>query len=361
VDVDEQACKSYSPATFLAMLNLASPCDGRSYMSSWRSAGFDMDALPDAARHQLLRSIGLRAYGLRETQPDEQGIRQGPEIVPGEEYFSWTGRAVVDVDPAETKACLWDYIAAVDKGPQAALRFHERWGLYVDNTWRGDGSGYWSVAEFQEEARRIRSVLIALVATEAGEVVGEDVLLALSRLAYDFDFARREDADEVLHRLGFKPGGEYNLPDHVTYPLFEEIRLERWRALRRGDQGLQLQAQLITGILNAEVGPDSGSFIWDGRGRRVERLARGVRAICWSHLAALFSAPTLDVFLCGVCGKPFEFEAGEYQRRPRRGAMRFCSTACRLEAKRESNRQSWREHGARWRPANERSQSGSQS
>ena len=32
------------------------------------------------------------------------------DIVEGEDYFSWTGSNVADIDPAESRPCLWDFI-----------------------------------------------------------------------------------------------------------------------------------------------------------------------------------------------------------------------------------------------------------
>src|SRR5215208_4705833 len=109
------------------MLTLAPPPQRHRLQDLLEGLGFDMDAFPSTARHQLLIPVGFRSYGLRETLPDDQGIRHGPDIVEGEDYFSWTGQNVVECDPSETAGCLWDFVNVADANAGDILQFLRRW------------------------------------------------------------------------------------------------------------------------------------------------------------------------------------------------------------------------------------------
>jgi hypothetical protein len=321
---------------------------------------FDMDAIPEAARHQLVKPVLVRLIALLDQPPDERGIRHGSEVIDGEDIIAWRQHTIVDVATDLSRGCLWDFVNCPDAPPQDLLRFVERWGVLEDpQTYNGSGS--YTVDEFRTEAKRLRSVLVTLVATAAAELVGEETLDHLSALT-DFDLWRLEDGPELTRRLGLPMEAIEDVPDGYIYPIALDLRRERWHALRTQGHGLELQAGIIAWLLNTEVGTREGRFIWDREGRRIERIARGVKAIAWSHLAALFTSPSIDVYVCDVCGRPFEFQETVAQRRPRRGKRRFCSDSCRLEAKRAANRESWRKNSTRWRPnTKQRNEDGSQS
>lgn len=128
-----------------------------------------------------------------------------------------------------------------------------------------------------------------------------------------------------------------------------EIRTERrWQNLlleRDQGRGTEQQRRLLTRKISDLLGTQYGSFVWDERGRRAE----GLDEIILSHVATMFLATGVDVLVCSVCGQPFPFDESPRGRRPRFGVRRFCGDACRREAKRESNRLSWRRKEAKWR------------
>jgi hypothetical protein len=356
--VDGQRGKFYSTATLLAMTTLASPLRSSKLQDLMEDLGFDMDAIPDTNRHELVRPVGLQMIDLIDPGPDPDGVRRGSYAVEGTSILAWQAFQLEDVDPTSTTDCLWDFVRAADATPQDALAFVKRWGVY-ERPQHYLGAGSWQVADFLEQADFLRTVLICLVSTASGETLNDGLFAKLAERDYYLDLGLVEDGEEILRRLNVDPDEADRLPDGITFPVMRDVRMDRWLAQRAAGDGLQLQARIFTSLLNAEIDQSAGAFIWDARGRRrAEKVATGVRAIAWAHIAALFTKSNLDIFRCDVCGNPFSFESLDAQRRPRRGKRRFCTDLCRLKAKREANREAWRQNGVKWRPPGSRTSAG---
>jgi hypothetical protein len=164
--------------------------------------------------------------------------------------------------------------------------------------------------------------------------------------SYELEMAARPISRDDIQMLEFKRQQDY------------------FETERRAGRGVALQRELIVNLLGEIVMPPSDrssdegpsvpllfGYSWDDRGRRVEARASGVREVVASHLLSIFAAAQPDIFVCSVCGTPFSTESAQAQRRPRAGVKRLCSEACRLVAKRESNRASWNKNKDRWRPS----------
>jgi hypothetical protein len=144
----------------------------------------------------------------------------------------------------------------------------------------------------------------------------------------------------------------------VSYDEFREAlddaQTERWAAqwqvARESGAWLAAQRWLVSQALNYWIESHGAEphTTWDDAGRRIEYMAYGVREIVGAHMASIFAAPMPGVYLCSVCDRPFELD-DTARRRPREGARRYCGEACRLNARRESNRAAWHRHKDQWR------------
>ena len=251
----------------------------------------------------------------------------------------WDSLIHREVTPNESRRCLWDLIDLVaipsESFPEEYIRFTERWGTldsgqYVDYSLGLDDPQFGDPVELLRWANQTHSLLLTLLGTEAGELVDERVLLDL----------REGDAEEwdALATMPFE-----------DIDRIEELQLERWRSKRAAGQGLDLQRALVSMLVTTHyLGSNDSQAEWDSKGRRAQSVARGVREIIGTHVSAIFLSPQIGIFSCSVCGKPFEFAEEEGKRRPRRGAQRFCSEACRLVGRRASNLRSWNRNKARW-------------
>jgi hypothetical protein len=268
--------------------------------------------------------------------------------VEGNDCLFWEGHDLEEIDPAATFECLWEFIEMADASPEEGLAFIEKWGLIDPSS----PDGGWSGSAPWDEAYMARQFLICLAITEAEELVPEELLWWLGNGEGRAEWAA--DSDEVRRRLtvGGIPPDEVRVIRDLD--IRDEVRLARWRKIRRSGEGLPLQRRLLANILDSQIEFRPTVSVWDERGRRVERVATGVKEIAWSHLYSLFTSARLDIYVCSLCGRPYEFDEAAAQRRPRRGAASYCGDKCRQEARRRSNRDSWKRNSQRWRPPGSR-------
>jgi hypothetical protein len=272
----------------------------------------------------------------------------------------WRSVLARDVDPEETLQCLWEFVRLPEDAGHRIPKFVQTWGLLE---W-GPGSELatrekeQSFSDWIEAAEEAERLLKAFVMTEQGALVPESLLWDLREgdrreyYSYDKEYEARPVSPEEVHVLTLTRQRDY------------------FETERRAGRGVALQRELIVNLLGEIVMPPDArhsaddrasegeqtvpllfGYSWDDRGRRVEARASGVREIVASHLLSIFGSSQPDVFICSVCGTPFSTESAQTQRRPRAGVKRLCSEACRLEAKRESNRASWNKNKDRWRPS----------
>lgn len=307
------------------------------------------ERLPSGS-HVLLMPVGM-----------QRGEYQNGVWAPDGERLRWD-RIETRTESAEATAqCIWDFIGLVDGAVDDFVGFVSKWGLldfgedldgfegYMGkrqlfdfgerlDSRLTDQAGSSHFAKWRRVAHEARSALRIIAVTEAGELVGEDVLEILD---YWDDFQRT---------------------------LWSTARRqERWRAERKAGRGLALQKRFIVNFFNGFVGklgpseeqeyglhrpwtfPLEPVVLWDDEGRRLESVAYGVRQVVGAHLLSIFTTPGVDVFICSVCGNPYPFEPSECQRRPRKGRRRFCGEACVTTARRASNRASWHRNKAGYR------------
>lgn len=305
---------------------------------------------PPSGSHVLLMPVGMQLGDF------QIGVwaRDG-------EMLRWD-RIETRTERAEATAqCLWDFIKLADGELGDFVGFVSKWGLLDLGKDLEEFEGRWGMREvfefgrsldsrvadqagsshfetWRRLARQARAALRIIAATEAGELVSEDVL-------------------EILDYW-----------DDTQRTLWASVRrLEAWRVERRAGRGLALQRRFIVNFFNGFVGklgpteeqeyglhrpwtfPLEPVVSWDDEGRRLESVAYGVRQVVGAHLLSIFSTPGVDVFICSVCGNPYPFEPSEGQRRPQRGRRRFCSEACMTTARRANNRASWHRNKAGWR------------
>lgn len=267
----------------------------------------------------------------------------------------WTNVVERDADPAETLPCLWDFVRLTENTAERLPGFVRRWGLL---DWAADSSAAGTeheqpISDWHEAAEEVDRLLRAFAITEQGELVPENLLWQLR------DGDRRDYYSLPIAESWGRPNAHAE-----AYMAALKRQHEYFQSERRGGRGVALQRELIMHLMGeVALRPDARdvardpavpllfAFSWDEKGRRIEAMAYGVREIVASHLFSIFAATHPDVFICSVCESLFSTETSGTQRRPRAGFRQLCSDACRVVAKRESNRSSWRKNRDRWRPS----------
>jgi hypothetical protein len=292
-------------------------------------------------QHHLLKPVGLR--------------------IDKHEYLEWERLELEPLQPSATRACLWEFVELENKGPADVPAFVERWGVL---DWGEDAvylvteaKGGRSIWDWYHHAATTSTWLRLLALAQADEPADADTLWPL---ADDVSIDLGHMASELvpievkwLTTLGepfsvedFTGSAErYNQrrQDAWTTRWQEQLAGGGWRALQRW-----LIAKHLAGRIEAHYFTLSPR--WDDQGRHIMYTAYGVLEIVGAHMAAIFSAPTPEVYLCSVCERPYEWIVSG-GRRPREGARRFCSSDCRETARRETNRAAWHRHKRRWRPS----------
>lgn len=197
-------------------------------------------------------------------------------------------------------------------------------------------------------AQQLHDVLTAIITTEAGELIDEDLLWRLGD-----HYLSASESSIVGQHIRRRAGGEEGLAD-LSYSTWlaawteaRTLEFDRWRSLRRQGQGLDLQRAVAADFLMwMGYNQQRLNLTWDAKGRRVSLKAVGWREIAFSQLIELFASTDSNVYLCSVCGSPFPLQPGV--RRPRAGTNRFCSESCRKDAKRAANLRSWHRNKDRW-------------
>jgi len=249
--------------------------------------------------------------------------------------FAWDSWEQFEISREQAQTCFWEFIQAADVSPSGALDFIKKWGLFAPAG--PNRAGWLPFVDFLWEASITRDFLITLVATEHGELVPEQTLESFA------------DSDrEMCTELAMAPG-VYQMHG-PNRPAADANRRIRWGKMRAQGRGIDLQRRLLCDFLDDQYSPALGWTMWDERGRWNLRVEPGVENIVWSHLYSIFMSPQIDVYICSICGRPYEFDETNARRRPRAGTRAFCSEACRTEARRRSNRQSWARNSEKWRP-----------
>jgi hypothetical protein len=334
------------------VMRLASTPRRSRFVELLEDLGFGMTANTESARHRLIRPNGLRLVDpvLTGWEPVEGTSYKNPiyDFVEGDHAISWEGWTVEEVPTPDTRDCLWELLNLPQSDSLEVMSFVSRWGLLEEPTASEDEGPFWlRLEEFDSVAESAREFLLLLATTEAQELLPKETLDAFAYLDYEADTQAVRDLirDEQLPALGFSGFQE------LSARLLSEARWSRWNAIREQGRGLELQQTLAARALEEMLGTSPARYVWDQAGRRLERIAIGVKEIAWSHLAGLFTSPAVDVFICGMCGNPYPYDSASSERRPRSGVRTFCSEECRKEAKLESNRLSWQKNKNKWRPA----------
>lgn len=225
--------------------------------------------------------------------------------------------------------------------------FIGKWGVAVshddDVVELMERGGHFWLDEWLEAAQHLYDILAAVAATEASELITEDMLWRLGHsLMYD---DRR--AEHVIRNQYIEPRIRQGASVRDLFREAEIEVLDYWRGLRARGHGLQIQRDAIVLALSGFPHPRWFQAAWDDSGRRVTLESLGWDQIASAHLMDLFGSTEPGLYLCSTCGKPFPLPAG--RRRPREGAARFCSDDCRRDARRAANRASWHRHKDRWR------------
>lgn len=307
---------------------------------------------PYAGQHTLLLPVGLRLDN------DRDGL-------------VWDRLELRPRTASTTRRCLWDFVALAGAEDDAIVRFVSRWGVLDWGEGRGildaDAEGYRALVEWDAAAETVSTWLRAFVLTEASGVLSADDLWPLvENLMLEMDqkgilgippewqwLAGLDRDDPARSALPTDSSEWVGRADDILRAYREAQRhhwAARWQAERQAGTWLAAQRWIVSQVLSFWIEPYKTMIRtgWDDTGRRIEYTAYGVREIVGAHMASVFSAPMPDVYLCSVCARPFEL-SGNGARRPRDGARRFCGDACRLAARRESNRAAWHRNKDRWR------------
>jgi hypothetical protein len=322
---------------------------------------------PYSVRHTLLMPVDLRVESLtqfrRRLRPrsmDAEDKASGDELV-----FTWESMERREVAASSTEGALWDLMKLVEPSTETIMDLTQKWGM-PSATWERDspwgrfqapdgtfGLGVIEVDSWRDFAASVRQFLMLLGLTYQESLVDEAFLKSiqtwepLPRMP-EIEWTpalTREGTDALGSRLGVPPGGDLNRE------IVRRREERRWQSLLkefREGRGLAQQRRLLANRLTSLLSMKGATFVWDEDRRAVEREAIGLDEIVLTHIATIFLAPEVNVLICSVCGAPFPFDDALQTRRPRYGVRRFCGQACRLEAKRESNRLSWGRNSRRW-------------
>lgn len=267
----------------------------------------------------------------------------------GDQYIVWQGVEPVQIDGSGARQLLFDLALLPNAEPQEVQHFVEYWGLMPPPSMTDPAAqaaylkGLWAspIDGWLELASECNLILHLFALTAGNQPAGDDWLDPLYDLFYT------DAPEEYIETL---PIGI-----SVRTPAWASRAHELWEEEKRTNR-VSLQQRLLAAKLNSFLtGFERRTFVWDERGRRFEHSAMGVWEIVQAQLAELLSAPEAGVFICSICDKAYPLTFETVERRPRAGVRNFCSDECRSEAKRESNRQSWRRHGETWRPPGSRS------
>ena len=271
--------------------------------------------------------------------------------------FLWNGVDPVEKNPRETQQCFWDYLGLADLADgalqQGVLAFVYQWGVLDYGVGEIDFRPYGRQEELEGSASlddwpygasRLRTLLLAILNTAQGKVIPVDMLKSL-RGSYESLTPRRLELGEDVYR-------RRTLADSMEAMgrASETEWLERVQVERRQGRGLELQRMVIVNRLSEWVNPRMVFVpVWERDDiRGIRTVAHGVEEIVGAHLLEVFGTEPLDVYICSVCGRPYPWDE-KSQRRPRAGARRFCSDACRAQGRRTTNLASWHRNKARWR------------
>jgi hypothetical protein len=319
-------------------------------------------ARSEPSSYTLLRAQNLRLGDRRSAHPWLQEDADNEDDQ--EAYLFWESLLPEAVDSGTTRPALWELLRMAEASARDIKDFTARWGM-LSGDWDVDGygdryrddygeykAGALAVSNWRDFAAFVGRLLSLLVLTSQEEVI--DLRMLESMQGWEEpselpEFAlpkESEDIDSWVRRLS---------ADSVA-DAFVKLRRRReerrWQDLlaeREAGKGVEQQRRLLSLKLSDLLGMQYGHFRWDERGRRIEREAIGLDEIVFSNIAALFLSHDIDVLICSVCGMPYPFDETAQGRRPRFGVRRFCSEACRIEGKRESNRLAWRRNSATWR------------
>lgn len=297
-----------------------------------------------------LLGLDMKAIDRESTRPAVHTLLKGDRLrIEGEELLAWDSLQSVNVPARDTQRCLWDFLelARIPDGEaelfgRSVLTFADTWGvLAYDYDTRPEEPGEQELAGWRERADSAQAILLTLIATDEGRICDVESMAPL-RFWDEHPFEKPVDMEWAWYR---RPDGSIRSLEEMRATR-EIWRLDNWRREQRAGRGLELQRELLSSSMAEWIGTLGLGAEWDEDGRRLEELAVGVHDIVGAHLAAIFASKVLGVFVCSICGKPYE--VSEEQRRPRQGARRLCSEACRKEAKRQDNLVSWHRNKSRW-------------
>ena len=276
-----------------------------------------------------------------------------------DDWVQFDGVKYVELDPADTRRCLWDFVDLVpDSTRRQISEFAAAWGLpSLDIPALRDGSksNAFYLNSWREMAFSARDLLQLISATEGVELIAEDALQGIAyreMSAYDeeFDIGSDKLVQELWREREHRPMTESEWEARWKDTLGKKV-LDHWRSAKRDNRGLEIQRRLSTRLMYTWL-PHAGwhwDAVWDGDGRRITMItASGVIQIVASHLIDLFGSAEMAVYTCSMCWRPFEFDPVHDRRRPKAHQRRFCGDDCRSAARRVDNLASWPRNKSRW-------------
>jgi hypothetical protein len=292
---------------------------------------------------------------LRDAEGSTPGDSRPWKWIDGDAFVVWDKATAYSIDAPSARILLFNLVQFAGSAPAEVLQFTAHWGIpfALPQDFRSrekylNEEGSLLVHEWVDFASDCDDLLRLLAVTAKSELADDELLDAFLP---DFSVEpKREIADAVFGKITF---AEYQAES-------QEHRLVKWREASSPAGRLELQHRLLESKLNRIIEYQKPQFVWDARGRHFEWEASGIWQIALSQLQEVFAAPGVDIYICSVCDKPYEFIESPENRRPRSGVRTFCSKECRIEGKRESNRRSWRRHGSEWRPSGSRRKSDGQ-
>jgi hypothetical protein len=329
-----------------------------------------LDLSENVESQVLLMPVGLRIE-------DDEGDTVDPSTISRSIFkdsnyaLCWDYLEPKEVPQVHIESCLWQF-AGLATSPDEEfgklfMQFNQTWGIWSF----GENSDFlqFEKADFleifyqMEEILQLHSLLVTLAATNSEELVGEDVLIHLRKGKDDISddwwhpIASRwtpklegADLEAELNRIRERP-----LREHAEM-------LNHWRNLRQLGQGIQLQRRLVANVVSTEYfnSDNNNHVLWDAKGRRYagSTLHFGVSQIVAASVMSLFLSPSIDIYVCSVCKEIYEHELGNNNRRPRKGAQRFCSDPCRQVAANQSKSKSYFNHKDDWPSTRDRKKGG---